>query len=106
MTGLYDWGASGSSGSYSGLQGFFFFFPSASSVFFLDMVLVFFLPSFLGIEWPTSARSQLVFLHSEPYSIIGVMGGPCCVFGGSGVLSQGAESLCVLCVWCFFSMVI
>ena len=47
MTGLYDWGASGSSGSYSGIQGFFFFFPSASSVFFLDMVLVFFLSSFL-----------------------------------------------------------
>ena len=45
------------------------------------MVLVFFLSSFLGIEWTTGARSQLVFLYSELYSIIGVMGGPCCVLG-------------------------
>ena len=91
--------------AYRGFSSFLLFSVRILRVF-LDMVLVFFLPSFLGIEWPISARSQLVFLHSEPYSIIGVMGGPCCVFGGSGVLSQGAESLCVLCVWCFFSMVI
>ena len=79
MTGIYDGGAFG---SYLGIQGFssfFFFFLSASSVFFLDMVLVFFLSSFLGIEWTTGARSQLVFLYSELYSIIGDMGGPCCV---------------------------
>ena len=81
MPGLSVWGASGSSSSYSGIQGFFFFFPSASSVFFLDMVLVFFLSSFLGIEWTTGARSQLVFLYSEFYSIIRVIGGPCYFLG-------------------------
>ena len=100
MTRIYDLGGFG---SYLGIQGFSSsLFRPHPPCFFLDMVLVFFLSSFPGIEWPTSARSQLVFLYSEPYSIIGVMGGPCCVFGGSGVLSQGAGSLCVWCVWCSF----
>ena len=102
MTGIYDLGVFG---SYLGIQGFFFFL-SASSVFFWTWCWFFFSSSFLGREWTTGACAQLVFLYSEFYSILGVMGGPCYVLGGSGVLSQGAGSLCVLCVWCFFSMVI
>ena len=59
MTGIYDLGAFG---SYLGIQGFSSsFFPSTSSVVFLDMVLVFFISSFLGIEWTIGPRSQLVF---------------------------------------------
>ena len=101
MTGIYDLGVFGSFWAYRG-----FFFSARILRVFLDMVLVFFFSSFLGIAWTTGACAQLAFLYSEFYSTLGAMDGPCCVFGGSGVLSQGAGSLCVLCVWCFFSMVI
>ena len=59
----------------------------------LDMVLVFFFSCFWVDCWRMCAHS----FYSHFYCVLGAMGGPCCVLGGSGVLSQGTGSLCVLC---------
>ena len=97
MTGICDLGVLALIWAYRG-----FSFSVRILRVFLTMVLVFFSSSFLGIEWTAGACAQLGFLYFDFYSILGAMGGPCCVFGGSGVLGQGAGSLCVLCVWSFF----